>query len=430
MIAPTAVMEHGCIESYLKTIARMNVASAKVYGQRLNNFNDFCKGDTDETINKIKNGALDPYKLLNVYIEYLQHNHTLSPSTLKQNVITCKNCMEYHDVEISNVKFKLKVKFPKTIRKSKQALSKDDVCFIINSCSEIRLKTYVMLLASTGMRAVEALSCRLKDFKARKILLRGEVTKTRTERTVWLTEECSKQIEALIEYKYRTRRVCYYNARKHLAVNEYRTPPKNENDLIFAVRQTKPNPKNIYNHLSADFGKTLARIDMNTKEEYVSNPNSRLIHKERRRITLHSFRRFVKSTISDLGFGDFSEYIIGHKGSTYYTKTDKQIEEIFNKIAPHLTFLDYPSLTRQGSDVQAKIDVLEQENARLRQTEEASKNELTVLSEQMSRLGEEMKGLREIRQYFITNGFSRVVKEMREQNPELDERFVRNKSRT
>ena len=55
-------------------------------------------------------------------------------------------------------------------------------------------------------------------------------------------------------------------------------------------------------------GKTLAKIDMNIKEEYIPNPNSRLIHKERRRITLHSFRRYVKSTISDLGFGDFSKY--------------------------------------------------------------------------------------------------------------------------
>jgi len=37
----------------------------------------------------------------------------------------------------------------------------------------------------------------------------------------------------------------------------------------------------------------------------------------RRQITLHSFRRFVKTTISDLGYSDFSEYFIGHSGSIY-----------------------------------------------------------------------------------------------------------------
>ncbi|PWU80386.1 MAG: hypothetical protein DLM72_12450 [Candidatus Nitrosopolaris wilkensis] len=385
-----ALVEHGCIETFLETISRMNAASAKIYGQRLKNFNDFClkqyNFDTDRIINEIKLNRIDPYKVLNQFIDYLQYSHTLSPLTLNQQIITTKNLFEYHVVNISNAKFKFKVKFPRRVRRHKQALSKEDVCNIINSCSQIRLKTYVILLAATGMRAVEALSVRIKDFdsKSRKIILRGGFTKTRTERIIWLTEEASKQIEALIEYKYRSRRVCYYNARKHLAVNEYRTPAKNENDLIFAVRQTKPNPKNIYNHLSADFGKTLARIDMNIKEEYMPNPNSRLIHKERRRITLHSFRRYVKSTISDLGFGDFSEYFIGHKGSTYYTKTDKQIAEMFSKIESHLTFLDFPALERKGADTQAKVEILEQENQRLRRTEESNKNTLATLSDQVA----------------------------------------------
>ncbi|MFL6327558.1 MAG: hypothetical protein ACJ71I_08800, partial [Nitrososphaeraceae archaeon] len=45
----------------------------------------------------------------------------------------------------------------------------------------------------------------------------------------------------------------------------------------------------------------------------------------RRRITFHSFRRFVKTTISDLGYSDFSEWFIGHSGSTYWSK--KRIRE-------------------------------------------------------------------------------------------------------
>jgi integrase len=64
---------------------------------------------------------------------------------------------------ISPRKFKLKVKLPRAIIKNKEALSKEDIVDILNACSEIRLKTYVMLLAGTGMRAVEALSIRIKD---------------------------------------------------------------------------------------------------------------------------------------------------------------------------------------------------------------------------------------------------------------------------
>ena len=82
---------------------------------------------------------------------------------MKNRVITVKNFLEFNDIDISPRKFKLKVKFPKNIRRNKEALDKNDITNILNSCSDIKLKTYVMLLASTGMRAVEALSIRIKD---------------------------------------------------------------------------------------------------------------------------------------------------------------------------------------------------------------------------------------------------------------------------
>ena len=65
-------------------------------------------------------------------------------------------------------------------------------------------------------------------------------------------------------------------------------------------------------------------------------------------ITLHSFRRFVKTTISELGYADFSEWFRGHSGSTYWTKKDSEKAEIFRKIEPYLTFLNIPQLGRQG----------------------------------------------------------------------------------
>ena len=82
---------------------------------------------------------------------------------MKNRVITAKNFLEFNDIDINPRKFKLKVKFPKNIRRIKEALDKNDITNILNSCSDIKLKTYVMLLASTGMRAVEGLSIRIKD---------------------------------------------------------------------------------------------------------------------------------------------------------------------------------------------------------------------------------------------------------------------------
>jgi hypothetical protein len=50
--------------------------------------------------------------------------------------------------------------------------------------------------------------------------------------------------------------------------------------------------------------------------------SQRQLYYDRRQITLHSLRRWVKSTISDLWYGEYPEYFLGHASvSTYYRKT-------------------------------------------------------------------------------------------------------------
>jgi integrase len=147
----------------------MNKSTAYVYLRRLNSFKSFITTalqlHIDKLIEGIKEGSIDIFEVLNEYGSYLS-NTKISSSTIKQRIVTVKNFFEFNDIDISPRKFKLKVKLPRIIRKNKEALSKEDVTDILNACSDIRLKTYVMLLASTGMRAQEALSLRIKDFRS------------------------------------------------------------------------------------------------------------------------------------------------------------------------------------------------------------------------------------------------------------------------
>jgi integrase len=330
----------------------------------------------------------------------LQQFHTLSSNTLKQHIILAKNLLEYYDVDISPRKFKLKVKIPKTVRKNKQALSKNDVINILNSCTDIRLKTYVMLIAATGMRATEASSIRIKDIdtisKPSKIFLRGEYTKTKMDRTVLLTNEIAQQLSSWMSFKYRTRRVSRYD-KDAKSITELRTPKKDEYNLVFAATYSE-DPLSIYGDLRKGFGNMLDRIGRGSKEDFVPNPRSRYVHHRRRCITLHSFRRFVKSTISDLGYSEFSEYFIGHSSvSTYYRKTEIEKIEIFRKIESHLTYLDYPTLEQKGADVQAKVDHLENENQRLRHNDQMKEDALATLSDQVMKLMVEVQELKQHR---------------------------------
>jgi len=142
----------------------MNESTAYQYLSRLNVFKEFIENKynlgIDTLLIKIKDGNQDTYDLLNDYAAYLK-NCNINALTLKQRIVTVKNFLEYHDVDIR--KFKVKVKLPKIIRKKKEAISKQDVTNILNICNNLRLRTYVMLLASSGMRATEALSIRLQD---------------------------------------------------------------------------------------------------------------------------------------------------------------------------------------------------------------------------------------------------------------------------
>jgi integrase len=381
------------ITSYIRNVRTMNDSTAYQYLSRLKDFQDFIKNkygfSVDGLVPKIKNGQPDIYDILNSYAAHLK-SCNISTLTLKQRIVTVKNFFEYYDIEISDRRFKLKVKLPKIIRKKKEALSKEEIIEILNVCDNIRLRTYVILLAATGMRAVEALSIRIKDIKfdtsPATLLVRGEYTKTKVDRTIFLTEEVTQQLKSLLNYKYRTRRVCYQDKQNGRTITEVRTPNKEDTDLVFAVYQDKnlPNPTLLYDDLSKSFGKTLERSGMGSREEN---------NQRRRRISLHSFRRFVKTTISDLGYADYSEWFIGHSGSTYWTKKDSEKAEIFRKIEPYLTFLNIPQLERQGADIQTKVEEIEMVNQSLRNRDKVKDDAIAQLSDQIMALSTRLQEL-------------------------------------
>jgi integrase len=395
------LLEDQTVKDFISTITSMNKSTAVQYVSRLNIFNNFLNIELniftmDNLINKIKEGSIDPYSILSRFCAFLKNsNNNLSTITIKQRVVTVKNFFEYCDIDINPKKFKLKVRIPKTVRKNKEALSKKDVIDILNNCSDIRLKTYVMVLAATGMRATEALHIQVKDIdfdnKPAIIRIRGENTKTKTDRIIFLTDEVTNQLNTWLKYKHRTRRICYQNKNDDVENNKktitvYRTPNIKNNDLVFSAYQSDqtPDPRSLYTELLASFGKTLDRMGKGERE----NKNER-----RRQITLHSFRRFVKSTISDLGYSDYSEWFIGHSGSTYYRKKESEKIEIFRKIEPYLTFLNVYELERQGADIQSKIDELEILNQSLRERDKTKDDSISMLADQILTLTERLKEL-------------------------------------
>ena len=136
-----------------------------------------------------------------------------------------------------------------------------------------------------------------------------------------------------------------------------------------------------------DFLSTTSIMSRRTAKEYA--------------IRLNSFRKFVlvhygeQITIDNLVVkvkeglespSGFSEYFIGHSGSTYWTKKESEKAEIFKKIEPYLTFLNVHLLERQGADIRSRVDELEELNESLRERDKTKDDAIAQLSDQLMTL--------------------------------------------
>jgi hypothetical protein len=122
----------------------------------------------------------------------------------------------------------------------------------------------------------------------------------------------------------------------------------NSDNLIFAVNniQNDSNIDNLYINMITEFERSLAIIGMDERKEGM----------KRRKITLHSLRRCVKTTISDQTNQDYSEWFLGHHKSPYYTKKESERREIYaTKCMKYLTYLDYTTLEATGKSIELKL---------------------------------------------------------------------------
>jgi integrase len=255
-------------------------------------------------------------------------------------MIEIKSYLAYYDIDVIPAKFKRKVHMPKIQTDDQDPLDVADVRNILLKCSNRRLKTLILILASAGMRISELLSTRICDcdftMSPTKIHIRKEIAKTRVARQVYISDEASKSLSEWIEWKYRYRK----NLGKHQHI-------KNDNDLIFQVAPTIVGIQSMYVKLLKEFDKVLTLAGLNGKKEGMN----------RRKITMHSFRRLVKTVISTQVNTDYSEYFLGHKKSPYWSMKESERREIYvRKCMPHLTFLDYTALETTGKNIESKLE--------------------------------------------------------------------------
>jgi len=356
------------VKTFLSSMERNSLKSRYAYQYGLIHFQRFLSYkypdyNLETILRPLAENKINIYELLDAFISYLQtSNATLTPSSIKLYMASIRSYFAYNDIDVIPSKFKRKVKMPKSYREDEEPLDASDIRKILLACNNRRLKTYLLVLASGGMRAVEGLAIRIKDIdfsiNPAKIHIRKEYAKTRVSRDIYLSNEATHYLKQWLDWKYN---------------NPERPRQQNASDLVFTIFTNK-NPNTLYIKVLKEFQKLLAIVGLNERKEGGKQ--------RRRKVTLHSFRRFTKSVISDQASQDFSEWFLGHNKSPYYTKKETERREIYvTKCMRYLTFLDYTALEARGKSIEANL----QEKDKMIQNLEAQINLLITNQTEMSR---------------------------------------------
>ena len=222
---------------------RSNYLTGLVHLQRFLNQQFGHEYNVDSIIDSILHDQLNVYELLDGFVSYESIKENLernNPRNIITHLIGIKSYFAYYDIDIIPSKFKRKVKMPKILNEKEEPIDAADIRKILLSCNNRRLKTYLLVLASGGSRAVEGCAIRIKDINSEssptKIHIRADYSKTRVGRDIYISDEATTYLKQWLEWKCRKRSL-------------------NPDDLLFNTFNVKSRPEDLYVKISSEFTK-------------------------------------------------------------------------------------------------------------------------------------------------------------------------------
>jgi integrase len=361
------------VKLFLDSIGRNSKKSKRTYFTGLRHLHNFItqkytQFDCESILEQLANGSINVYEMLDSFVSYiLQERNGITAKSVSLYVTAIRSYLAYYDIDVLPSKFKRKVKMPKRYREDEEPIDASDIRKILLGCNNRRLKTVLLFLASGAMRATGCLAIRNMDIdftvSPTKIRLRKEYSKTKVGRDVYISDEATEYLKHWLDWKYK---------------NPERKREFNKNDLVFTITKAS-NPVSIYTKVWEEFDKLLKVVKMDErKEQGIAN---------RKKITIHSLRRFCKTVISEQARQDYSEFFLGHAKSPYWTMKEAKRREIYaTKVMKYLTFLDYSVLETTGKNIEAKLNEKEMEIQYLRQRDLKHETEMIQMQNQLDKI--------------------------------------------
>jgi integrase len=253
------------------------------------------------------------YQFLNDYVQFLI-SENLHPTTVKVYFSYLKSYLRFNGIRIYNEDIKQFVKQPKKIKESRMPLSRENVIKLLEQ-AEKKWKAIILVGISSGARLGEILQSTPLDydFKAKPITMRirAETTKTKQERSTFISQEAYKHIKPLLK------------DRTHF-----------ENGFLFIKEWNKDSIRTA----EATFSEIRKRAGL-TEKYQTSN---------RYKINFHATRAFFQTKATDKHGGDWAHKMIGHgKYLDQYYRPEANAEK-YLELEPLLTIFKEPDVIEDG----------------------------------------------------------------------------------
>ncbi len=325
----------------------------------------------------------------NDLLDFVGYMNKYPPTGAKTKINGVKEFLIHNDVEFSHKQLKrLRGKMPKgkTARTAEKDLDHDMLKKILNH-TDLKLRSVILTLASSGMRIGELLQIELPDVDLEKspaqIVVRGENTKSGDTRTVFVSKEAQETLKEWLKHRdsYLGSAMNRHNGLKESVgakdkkLDDNRLFPFSERNIRY-MWEIALKKAGYFNK-----DKTTNRTD----------------------VRIHALRKFFRSQLALSCPLDIVEALMGHEGyltDAYRRYSLKQMGEYYQK-AEHLVTISMPKeIQEMENEFKGEIDkhrkIMEDlflENKEFKQTAEELRQKNVELEKQLNRVDKQLQDL-------------------------------------
>ncbi|MGC8832071.1 MAG: tyrosine-type recombinase/integrase [Thermoproteota archaeon] len=290
-------------------------------------FCGFLRKLPNEIIAGLKSGVSDPYSLLDGFVSYLT-KIGVAPHTIKDYVSCVRKWLVSNDVDVDNARLRERVEMPRQYAVTMDAAPTRDELRSIVMATNLRGKTLILTLASSGMRISEALSLRVKDIDFNKhpvtVRIRAEVAKDRQARHCFLSDEAANVLKTYLAERINEPESYVFQGRQQGV----------RGDGSRFLRGGWRNEPMSYWNADYVFTNALKKAGLYRKDEHGRD----VLH-------IHSLRKFFFTQLLPVLGREIVEALMGHRqflDSAYRRFTLEQLAEYYSKGMKSLTVMGEP----------------------------------------------------------------------------------------